>query len=208
MEHAHPTRTALIGLRRRIEVTRRGLELLRGKRDALIREFLAAMKQAVRGYETIDRSMRDAMDRLVVAWGLDGRSALLAEALRRREPVSVDVTERNIWGVRFPEVQVHRPRRERDDEPGARLGAPVHVEVAAGAFERALDVILNELSAQVRLKRLGAEIKRTTRRINALNEVVLPSLSRQVREIRLALEERDREEVFRTKRFRTREVEP
>ena len=103
MEHAHPTRTALIGLRRRIEVTRRGLELLRGKRDALIREFLAAMKQAVRGYETIDRSMRDAMDRLVVAWGLDGRSALLAEALRRREPVSVDVTERNIWGVRFPE---------------------------------------------------------------------------------------------------------
>ena len=180
---------------------------MRGKRDALIREFLAAMKQAVRGYETIDRSMRDAMDRLVVAWGLDGRSALLAEALRRREPVSVDVTERNIWGVRFPEVQVHRPRRERDDEPGARLGAPVHVEVAAGAFECALDVILNELSAQVRLKRLGAEIKRTTRRINALNEVVLPALSHQVREIRLALEERDREEVFRTKRFRTREVE-
>ena len=58
------------------------------------------------------------------------------------------------------------------------------------------------------MKRLGAEIKRTTRRINALNEVVLPTLSHQVREIRLALEERDREEVFRTKRFRTREVEP
>lgn len=208
MERAASTRTALIALRRRIEVTRRGLELLRGKRDALIREFLAAMKQVARGYATIDRSMRDAMDRLVVAWGLDGHSALLSEALRRREPVSVDVTERNIWGVQVPEVRVQRPKPVRDDERGARLGAPVHVEVAAGAFERALDVILNELSSQVRLKRLGAEIKRTTRRINALNEVVLPALSRQVREIRLALEERDREEVFRTKRFRTREVEP
>ena len=208
MERAATTRTALIALRRRIEVTRRGLELLRGKRDALIREFLAAMKQAVRGYETIDHSVRDAMDRLVVAWGLEGHSALLAEALRRREPVSVDVTERNIWGVQVPEVRVQRPKPVRDDERGALPGAPVHVEVAAGAFERALDVILSELSSQVRLKRLGGEIKRTTRRINALNEVVLPALSHQVREIRLALEERDREEVFRTRRFRTREVEP
>lgn len=208
MERAATTRTALIALRRRIEVTQRGLDLLRGKRDALIREFLAAMKQVARGYATIDRSMRDAMDRLVVAWGLDGHSALLSEAMRRREPVSVDVTERNIWGVQVPEVRVQRPKPVRDDERGARLGAPVHVEVAAGACERALDVILNELSSQVRLKRLGAEIKRTTRRINALNEVVLPALSRQVREIRLALEERDREEVFRTKRFRVREVEP
>jgi V/A-type H+-transporting ATPase subunit D len=84
----------------------------------------------------------------------------------------------------------------------------MQVEIAADAFEHALDLILENLSPHILLKRLGGEIKRTTRRINALNEVVLPTLSRQVQEIRLALEERDREEVFRTKRFRVREVEP
>ncbi len=203
MERPSPTRTNLTALRRRIEITRRGLDLLRGKRDALVREFLAVMKRVVAGRDAVDAAMREATDRLVVAWGLEGRSALVSAALRRATPVSVEIEARNVWGVRVPDVR-YRPLVRRAD---AGL-APAQVEVAADAFERALDLILENLSPHILLKRLGGEIKRTTRRINALNEVVLPALSRQVREIRLALEERDREEVFRTKRFRVREVAP
>lgn len=203
MERPSPTRTNLTALRRRIEITRRGLDLLRGKRDALVREFLAVMKRVVAGRDAVDAAMREATDRLVVAWGLEGRSALVSAALRRATPVSVEIEARNVWGVRVPDVR-YRPLVRRAD---AGL-APAQVEVAADAFEHALDLILENLSPHILLKRLGGEIKRTTRRINALNEVVLPALSRQVREIRLALEERDREEVFRTKRFRVREVEP
>ena len=203
MERPSPTRTNLTALRRRIEITRRGLDLLRGKRDALVREFLAVMRRVVAGRDAVDAAMREATDRLVVAWGLEGRSALVSAALRRATPVSVEIEARNVWGVRVPDVR-YRPLVQRADAGSA----PAQVEVAAGAFERALDLILGNLSPHILLKRLGGEIKRTTRRINALNEVVLPALSRQVREIRLALEERDREEVFRTKRFRTREVEP
>ncbi len=203
MERPSPTRTNLTALRRRIEITRRGLDLLRGKRDALVREFLAVMKRVVAGRDAVDAAMREATDRLVVAWGLEGRSALVSAALRRATPVSVEIEARNVWGVRVPDVR-YRPLVRRAD---AGL-APAQVEVAADAFEHALDLILENLSPHILLKRLGGEIKRTTRRINALNEVVLPALSRQVREIRLALEERDREEVFRTKRFRVREVAP
>jgi len=203
VERPSPTRTNLTALRRRIEITRRGLDLLRGKRDALVREFLAVMRRVVAGRDAVDAAMREATDRLVVAWGLEGRSALVSAALRRATPVSVEIEARNVWGVRVPDVR-YRPLVQRADAGSA----PAQVEVAAGAFERALDLILGNLSPHILLKRLGGEIKRTTRRINALNEVVLPALSRQVREIRLALEERDREEVFRTKRFRTREVEP
>jgi V/A-type H+-transporting ATPase subunit D len=202
VERPSPTRTNLTTLRRRIEITRRGLDLLRGKRDALVREFLAVMKRVVAGRDAVDAAMREATDRVVVAWGLEGRSALVSAALRRATPVSVEIEARNVWGVRMPDVR-YRPLRRADAG-----SAPMQVEIAADAFEHALDLILENLSPHILLKRLGGEIKRTTRRINALNEVVLPTLSRQVQEIRLALEERDREEVFRTKRFRVREVEP
>lgn len=203
MERPSPTRTNLTALRRRIEITRRGLDLLRGKRDALVREFLSVMKRVVAGRDAVDAAMREATDRLVVAWGLEGRSALVSAALRCPIPVSIEIEARNVWGVRVPDVR-YRPLVPRGDTGRA----PAQVEVAAGAFEHALDLILEHLSPHILLKRLGGEIKRTTRRINALNEVVLPTLSHQVREIRLALEERDREEVFRTRRFRVREVEP
>ena len=65
--------------------------------------------------------------------------------------------------------------------------------MAVGRF----DVYLVSLDPTV-----GSEIKKTTRRINALTEVVLPNLQRQIRIIRFALEEREREDIFRMKRFK------
>ncbi|MEK6656288.1 MAG: V-type ATP synthase subunit D, partial [Nitrospirota bacterium] len=53
-----------------------------------------------------------------------------------------------------------------------------------------------------RLKILGEEIKKVTRRINALNEVIVPELKKQVRYIRTTLEEREREDLFRLKRLK------
>ncbi|MEO6666718.1 MAG: V-type ATP synthase subunit D [Nitrospiria bacterium] len=204
MERPTATRTGLVALRRAIGVTQRGLDLLRGKRDALVREFFAVMKQVVTGREAMDAAMREAMDRLTVASGLEGRSALVAAALRAEGGMSVNVTERNVWGVRIPDVLIP-PRSRRAAARSATLVASPHIEVAARAFDRALDLVLAGVSPHLRLKRLGMEIKRTTRRINALNEVILPTLFHQVREIRLALDERDREELIRTKRFRVRE---
>jgi V/A-type H+-transporting ATPase subunit D len=64
-------------------------------------------------------------------------------------------------------------------------------------------LILRSVSVELRLKKLGTEIKKVTRRINALNEVIIPALTREVRQIRQALEEREREDLFRMKRFKS-----
>ena len=53
-----------------------------------------------------------------------------------------------------------------------------------------------------RLRRMGAEVRKATRRINVLTESVLPRLRGRMRAVRLALEEREREDVFRMKRFK------
>jgi len=98
-----------------------------------------------------------------------------------------------------------QPRTVQERTGGAALGAAPNIAPAAHAFERVLDLALAGIAPHLRLKRLGVEIRRTTRRINALNEGVLPMLFRQVRDIRLALDERDREELIRAKRFRVRE---
>ena len=52
------------------------------------------------------------------------------------------------------------------------------------------------------LERLGEEIQDTTRRVNALEQVLAPRLAAEARRIVLALEERAREEAVRLKRFK------
>ena len=52
------------------------------------------------------------------------------------------------------------------------------------------------------IRLLGEEVKKTNRRINALNEYLLPKLREEVRTIARTLEEREREDTFRLKKIK------
>jgi len=54
-----------------------------------------------------------------------------------------------------------------------------------------------------KLKRLGEEILRTTRRIKVLEEMVLPGLKAQIRNIAQYIGEREREAFYRLKRVKS-----
>jgi len=81
-------------------------------------------------------------------------------------------------------------------------GVSAHIGETARRTEQVLELILRSDSIELQLKKLGSEMKQVTRRINALNDVVIPALARGVRAIRKTLEERGREDLFRIKRFK------
>ena len=66
-------------------------------------------------------------------------------------------------------------------------------------------MLLRIASRELHLARLGEEIQETSRRINGLEQLVLPALSdARPRGSSAALDERDREDAVRLKRFRAR----
>ena len=52
------------------------------------------------------------------------------------------------------------------------------------------------------LARLGEEIHETSRRVNALEQLLLPALGAETARLEAALDERDREDAVRLKRLR------
>ena len=88
-----------------------------------------------------------------------------------------------------------------------------HVLEAAESFEKLLDRILRTASHEIRLKRLGEEIRKVSRRINALEQTLIPSLSgeiptlsSQVKHMVSTLQEREREDLFRLKHIKRKRV--
>lgn len=197
------TRMNLLLLKRQAEVARRGLELLRGKRKALMQELFSILDRAVDTREQLDTVMRQALRTLTLAVGMEGRASLRSAGYAARRALAVELTERNVWGVRFPEVQHAPVLRALDTRGYTTSGVSTHIDETARQFEQVVEMILRSASVELRLKKLGAEIKKVTRRINALNEVMIPALTRAVRGIRQALDERERENVFRLKRFKS-----
>lgn len=196
------TRMNLLLLKRRVDVAEQGLKLLRSKREALVREFFAVMNWVTESREQLDAAMEQALSTLTVALGMEGRALIRSASYAAKRTVSIDLTERNVWGVRFPEVHYAPVLRALDARGYAASGVSTHIDETARRFEQVLELILRSVSVELRLKKLGTEIKNVRRRINALNEVMIPTLTREVRNIRQALEEREREDLFRMKRFK------
>ena len=195
----------LLLLKGRMRVARGGLDLLRSKREALVREFLDVTDKAVATRDRMYDALSGAMNALSVAEGMDGRAAVESAAMASQREIPVELTERNVWGVRFPDIEYRTVVRAGDARNYALSGVSAHVSAAAREFEKSLDAVLKIISVEMRLKKIGGEIKKTTRRINAITEVVIPGLRRRIHTCRFALNEREREEIFRTKQFKERE---
>jgi V/A-type H+/Na+-transporting ATPase subunit D len=81
-------------------------------------------------------------------------------------------------------------------------GVSSRVDETAEKFEHILDVIIEYADIETRLKRLGEEINKTNRRVNALEQITVPALREQVAYISQTLDERAREDLFRLKKVK------
>jgi V/A-type H+-transporting ATPase subunit D len=148
--------------------------------------------------------MARAAEALAVAFGRDGKAGVASASFAAGRELPVTLEERNVWGVRFPEIRCPEVVRDPDARGWSVSSVSAAANEAARAFEESLEAVLKVVDGEMRLRRIGAEVRRTTRRVNALTEVVIPGLQARTRQIRLALEEREREETYRLKRFKTR----
>ncbi len=202
MSRSPTTRMGLLEVRGRRDVAGKGARLLRAKREVLAGEIWRMMREVLDGRAKLDEALRAAVKALGLAKALDGQGALesLADVAGRDIPVHVEV--RRVWGVPTPSVSappLARPPDARGTSPTSWGRAAV---AAARHHEEAVEVLLRIASRELHLARLGEETQETSRRINALEQILLPALGAEAARIEAALDERDREDTVRLKRLR------
>ncbi|MGZ8441782.1 MAG: V-type ATP synthase subunit D [Candidatus Deferrimicrobiaceae bacterium] len=201
---ATPSRMNLLLLKEQEQAARGALELLRSKREALARELFSIAEEAVATRGALGETIERATWALAVALGQEGRADVESAAFAARREIPVSISERSFWGIRVPELRWQGIVRSADARGYSFPGVASSTQAAAREFEKALEAVLAVVAVETRFKKIGAEIGKSTRRINVLNEVILPGVRARMRAIRLALEEREREDVFRMKRFKGR----
>jgi V/A-type H+-transporting ATPase subunit D len=203
MEEVRPTRAELLERREQIQLAQQGMDLLKQKRDALLIEFMGVMDETLRLSESLQKSVSEAQYSLAVAKAVDGTVALRSAGMATKGEIVVDMTGTKIMGVSVPVVtKGESPVRSSFTRGYSVTGVSSRVDESADKFERILDVIIEYADIETRLKRLGEEIQKTNRRVNALEQVTVPQLTEQVAYIRQTLDERAREDLFRLKKVK------
>jgi len=201
-EAISPTRMNWLQRRNTLVVALQGVDLLKRKRDALVADFFKIVREALAARERLTTAAQDAYVFLALAKAVEGKEFLEAAAMADRREVLVDIEVRNVWGTKIPEVSVRDVRRSvlaRGHNPTATSARTIE---SATQFEELVAAILEVAATEVKLKKIGEEIKKTTRRVNALEQVVIPRIRAEIRYIAAVLEQRAREDVFRLKRIK------
>jgi V/A-type H+-transporting ATPase subunit D len=204
MEQISPTRTELLTRRAQIQLARQGADLLKGKREALVREFLTELESFVNARDALLSSLAESKQSLMRALAVDGPEAVASAGLASRRPIELATEERNIWGTRVVEVKTEYAPRTSAERSFSTAGASVRIEETAERFESTVELILRVAPLDRKLARLADEIRKTSRRVNALEQRLLPTLMEQVQYIRGVLDQREREDVFRLKHLKKR----
>jgi len=198
----NPTRINLLAIKGQIGTATEGAQLLKGKRDALMKEFLAAVHTAVDSRQELALLCRAGMNILNTAKALEGDFTLESAALSSSRALPFEVRDKRIWGVPVPEIELRDLVRAFNARGYNPATTPVLVEETAEAFEKILNQALKIAVHETRLRKLGEEIRKTNSRVNALEQIFIPGLRRDAAEIVAVLEERAREDTFRLKRLK------
>jgi V/A-type H+-transporting ATPase subunit D len=202
---AYPTtRMGLHQTRSALRAATSGARLLRSKRAVLADELFRVVREVLDDRTRADEELLEAQRALRVAEALEGEPALESLALAAARAVPVTVSERRVWGVPTPAIEAPRLERAADARGASPLSWGLSSTEAALRHERALEALLAGASREQRLRRLADEVRETSRRINALEQLVIPRLDCEAGRIELALDERAREELTRITRGPTR----
>ena len=202
MEQVNPTRMELIKKNAQIKLAEQGRDLLREKMDALIQEFFHIMDSVSKSRVELESVANSAQRSLLTALAVDDSVTLKSASFATRKGLFIDIKGKNIMGVPVPVLEKKRVSKSVLERGYSIIGVSGRIDEAAEKFEMELDLIIGLAETETSLKRLGGEIQITRRRVNALEQIMIPELKKQKKYIKNAIDEREREDLFRLKKVK------
>lgn len=207
MQQVTATRSELLARRARIALATQGRDVLKEKRDSLMEEFRATVEVAVAGGGALEEAAVEGRRALAAVEAGDSPEVVRSAALAQPGEITLTARETTVMGVRIADIRHEPIGRARTARGYSLAGSSPGLDRVAEHFEGELALLLDLATVELRLRRLADEIGTTTRRINALESVVLPQLARERDQITAVLDERERQDRFRLKRFSTRRAQ-
>ncbi len=208
MEQLSATRTELLARRAQIALAVQGRDLLNEKRDQLLAEFRRVADVVLGGTDALERSAAEGRRLLALAEAGDGPEAVASAAVATRDEIGLQAGTTSIMGVRIARIEHDPVGRPRTGRGYSLTGTGPRIDAVAQAYEGQLELILEVATTELRLRRLAEEIGKTTRRVNALEFVLIPRLIAERKRIQSVLEERERQDHFRLKRVKAHKNRP
>ena len=201
LEGVNPTRMELLEIRKKLKLAEKGHKLLEEKRDALVEKFFEIIEKRNELRKEMDQNFKDAFLSLIQAQMILGEHKVEDVSFLSPEIGDISFESDNIMGVKIPKVKSDDIKTDLKPSYGF-FETCSKLDDAKTAFNKLLIKLVELADLEAGIKSLTVEIEKTKRRVNVLENNLIPKLHATRKYIEMQLEEREREDFFRRKRIK------
>jgi V/A-type H+-transporting ATPase subunit D len=195
-EHIAPTKSNLLRIKERLAVAEEGYELLEQKREILVMELMQKVEEVKILERDLDARAAGAypcLKRMLVVVGRE-RAERLAQHISYR----FELKEKQVAaaGMKLPGLEIRLPDAELKYSP---VNSFAECDETVLEFFELLKICTELAAVRTIAWRLAREVRKTQRRVNALEKMVIPGARETRVYIEAELEERERDSFFTSK---------
>ena len=201
IEGVNPTRMELLEIRKKLLLAEKGHKLLEEKRDALVERFFSVIDTRNQLVSELDRDFKDAFTSLIQAQMILGENKVENISKLSKDIGQLSFDTDNIMGVKIPKMQTN-DLIEKQTRMYGFLETCAALDDSQVKFSALVKKLVKLADLEGGIKSLAVEIEKTKRRVNVLENTLIPRLHATRKYIEMQLEEREREDFFRRKRIK------
>ncbi len=187
-----PTKGFLMDMKRRIGFIERGTEFLKLKRDQLAKELTTSLDVLKGRRRLLMDNLQEAYAAVTAAYLSLGPQEVQSQAKSIKSVLELEVLPRAVMGVRYPFVKI-------GEKPQVTAELDITLSVASDKVYEILDNIIRLAEFETRVERIADELGKTNRKVNALENIIIPEYKQIIKFIEDKLDEESLEELVRMK---------
>lgn len=188
-----PTKSNLLAMKEQLAVSTNGYELLEEKREILVRELMHLVEKVKLLEKQMDKAVNQAYPAFKRMLMVDGADQIQRLSHGIHYDFHMNEKKVTIGGMGFSSIDVEIPKQELFYSFN---GTDANTDDTVSKFFDLLSILTQMASIRTIVWRLADEVKKTQRRVNALDKMIIPQTTETKTYIESVLEERERENVF------------
>ena len=194
----NPTRMELTRQKKKLVPAIKGHKLLKDKRDELVRQFMAMIRENMRLRENVEAGIRAANTNFVVAKASMSEEILNTALMAPKQNVYLEIGSKNVMSVDIPILEYKTRTADANDIYSYGFAyTSCDLDDAVKSLADILPEMLKLAETEKACQLLAAEIEKTRRRVNALEHVIIPRAQANIKYITMKLDENERSTQIR-----------
>ena len=190
----NPTRSELKNLVRKLAIAKKGYKMLKDKNDEMVKIFSSRIKTCKRLRKEVEQEFFDLIKQYIFS-----RQGVSSSDIEKEfnKTLYVDVKTENLFNICLKDFCINN----KNDSKEISLNQPL-LDILGQNLRNFMPKLLKLAGLEDEIFKLGREIESTKRRVNALNENLIPNLQKNISYISFKLEENERASQVRLLKYK------